>query len=40
MTFNNNLPSEVEIRALMRKHKVDRSTAISLYLQQRLERLA
>ena len=37
--LNLNLFAEVEIRRLMRLHKIERDQAVSLYLRQRIEQL-
>ena len=37
--LNLNLFAEVEIRRLMRLHKIDREEATALYLRQRIEQL-
>ena len=39
MTYNNNLPSEVEIRRLMKTYNINRTKAIEKYLRERIERL-
>ena len=39
LMLNLNLFAEVEIRRLMRLHKIDRDQAVSLYLRQRIEQL-
>jgi len=37
--LNLNLFAEVEIRRLMKTHKIERSQAVALYLRQRIEQL-
>jgi len=37
--INLNFFAEVEIRRLMKRHKIERSEAVTLYLRQRIEQL-
>ena len=37
--LNLNLFAEVEIRRLMKRHNIERSEAVTLYLRQRIEQL-